>query len=314
MKPKVYLAKSNASDPDLVANVRKYLLAREIELVEFSGGTYSHKQLNGCDYLVIVPSKPDSYSTTIGKGLFEQIDYFWDHFDRHGNMEGNPAKRILFVADSSIDPIRVCPIREYPDSYEFNQRDWGISLETTEEKDLKCYFKSSESLEKIKKRFVVTESFGQLPGASPGKKFSYDGINIYYVGITEGTLRKVFYLDGPEKSIFWDRPDGFGLMKQEVKKSLITSIFQSPEFEETFPEFNNFYKNRLNFEQIYLDISKFEPIVNKILNPGGHDQFKANGIIPKENPEEEEKKEEFLVTQQLSRFRKYLVIAAKMTF
>ena len=86
---KTYLSKSNHSDPELVAHVRKYLTNLGHEIVEFTGGEYTNKPLVTSDYLVIVPPakitpKDDntwSYAESaedydIGKGQTEQIKDF----------------------------------------------------------------------------------------------------------------------------------------------------------------------------------------------------------------------------------------------
>jgi len=77
-KMKVYLAKSNKANPDLVARVRQTLSNYNLEIVEFKGGTYSHKQLLECDQMVIVPAEVDACEdfAIIGKGLYEQIEAF----------------------------------------------------------------------------------------------------------------------------------------------------------------------------------------------------------------------------------------------
>lgn len=77
---KVYLSKSNQSDPELVALVRKHLTSEfNVELVEFTGGTYNKNPLLNADVLIVLPSKEakgkDFY---VGKGQFEQITDFLD--------------------------------------------------------------------------------------------------------------------------------------------------------------------------------------------------------------------------------------------
>jgi len=80
MKGKVYLAKSNRSNPDDVSRIRKILSNYNVEVVEFKGGRYTHDQLLECDYLVIVPdlSEVDKEDGFIpwGKGLHEQYFAF----------------------------------------------------------------------------------------------------------------------------------------------------------------------------------------------------------------------------------------------
>lgn len=77
-KMKVYLAKSNKANPDVVARVRQTLSNYNLEIVEFKGGTYTHKPLLECDQMVIVPAEVDVCEdfTVIGKGLYEQIEAF----------------------------------------------------------------------------------------------------------------------------------------------------------------------------------------------------------------------------------------------
>lgn len=78
---RVYLAKSNRANPDLVSLVRQTLSKFDVEVVEFTGGTYSHDLLMSCDEIIAIPDLTTlkrcniSKFTTIalGKGLWEQI-------------------------------------------------------------------------------------------------------------------------------------------------------------------------------------------------------------------------------------------------
>ena len=78
--PKVYLAKSNKANPDLVSKVRQNLSQFEVEIVEFTGGTYTHKPLLSCELLIVVPDLTNN-DIIIGKGLFEQINEFINYKD-----------------------------------------------------------------------------------------------------------------------------------------------------------------------------------------------------------------------------------------
>jgi hypothetical protein len=76
---KVYLAKSNRANPDLVSSVRQTLSKYDIEVVEFKGGTYTHKELLACDLMVIVPATDTIWreeGIILGKGLYEQLSAF----------------------------------------------------------------------------------------------------------------------------------------------------------------------------------------------------------------------------------------------
>lgn len=76
--PKVYLAKSNRANPELVSRVRQTLSTLNVEIVEYTGGKYSHKEMLECEQLVIIPdlSNKDDDDIIIGKGLYEQIEEF----------------------------------------------------------------------------------------------------------------------------------------------------------------------------------------------------------------------------------------------
>ena len=98
--PKVYLAKSNRANPNLVTRVRQALSKFEIEIVEFTGGQFSHKPMLECEYLVVVPDLSGE-EIVIGKGLFEQIDRFqiengWDNVlvVAHDDHEDIPIREI----------------------------------------------------------------------------------------------------------------------------------------------------------------------------------------------------------------------------
>jgi hypothetical protein len=79
-KPKVYLAKSNKANPNLVSRVRQDLSNFNIDVIEYTGGTYTHKPLLECNLLIVVPDLSDktNNSIIIGKGLYEQINLFVD--------------------------------------------------------------------------------------------------------------------------------------------------------------------------------------------------------------------------------------------
>ena len=75
---KVYFAKSNTCSQSTVNRVREYLQTLNIELKEYKGGkgNYSHDELLSCDSMIVLPAEPDDYQTTVGKGIYSQIDAF----------------------------------------------------------------------------------------------------------------------------------------------------------------------------------------------------------------------------------------------
>lgn len=109
-KPKLYLAKSNMSDPNLIMQVRALLNELELELVEFSGGSYSDKPLLSCDHLLVIPPNPKQEDPRVGRGLSEQIRDFEAKNDT-----------TIFIFDHIEDDAIY--IREFLDQ-DLIQRDW----------------------------------------------------------------------------------------------------------------------------------------------------------------------------------------------
>lgn len=113
---KLYLAKSNKANPDDVMRVRQLFSRFEIEVVEFTGGTYSHKPLKECDYLLIIPNLKEVKKTnsetyiSLGKGLHEQIKFF--------KSNGTDLFIIHDTSDSDINMSVIADI-DYgdPDNY-----------------------------------------------------------------------------------------------------------------------------------------------------------------------------------------------------
>jgi len=104
---KVYLAKSNRANPEVVARVRQTLSNYNLEIVEFKGGTYSHKPMLECHFLVVVPEETDMDEFMVGKGLHEQITSF---------ASKNSLEEILFITSEN------CEVREI-ESYHVEDSD-----------------------------------------------------------------------------------------------------------------------------------------------------------------------------------------------
>lgn len=123
MKVKIYLAKSNKANPDDVMRVRQLLSKYPIEIVEYSGGTYSNKPLKDCQFLIIVPCMENveenwgEITVTIGKGLHDQITYF------ESLNNGCEINNILVLSDTSdgdltfsfYEDMDVCDSENYID-------------------------------------------------------------------------------------------------------------------------------------------------------------------------------------------------------
>lgn len=113
----IYLAKSNRANPDLVMRVREILSKFDVDIVEFTGGSYSHKQLLGCDMLVVVPElecDEEVDYVPLGKGLHEQIMAF--------ERDGNECDLLIVnyfdegcgeIGVAALDEIDVCDTDDY---------------------------------------------------------------------------------------------------------------------------------------------------------------------------------------------------------
>lgn len=71
---KIYLAKSNKANFDVVALTRKHLTALGHEIVEFNGGEYSSIPLEESDACVAIVDQYSATEPIIGRGLFEQMN------------------------------------------------------------------------------------------------------------------------------------------------------------------------------------------------------------------------------------------------
>jgi hypothetical protein len=82
MKQKIYLGKSNRANPDVVSRVRSILKKYDLEILEYKGGRYTDDDLLESDFMIVIPDMDNIVigdyfiNTTIGKGLYGQIDEF----------------------------------------------------------------------------------------------------------------------------------------------------------------------------------------------------------------------------------------------
>ena len=115
--PKVYLAKSNRANPDTVANIRKQLAYYKIDVVEYCGGQYSHKPLSECKALVVVPDLNTydgaEHFVEVGKGLFQQIEYFIDNVSSENIFVVHNIKEHWMIPCSGVVETEVDDYDDY---------------------------------------------------------------------------------------------------------------------------------------------------------------------------------------------------------
>lgn len=85
---KIYLAKSNKANPYDLMLVKNYITNKGNEVVEYTGGQFTMKPMDDCDYMIVIPDfssiKLDGSTNVlnenrpivIGKGLYGSIQYF----------------------------------------------------------------------------------------------------------------------------------------------------------------------------------------------------------------------------------------------
>lgn len=120
--PKIYLAKSNRANPDLVSRVRQTLSNFDVEIVEFKGGKFSHKPMMECEQLVVIPDLSDDEDIVIGKGLYDQIELF-------GNSKGFEYVLTITSDDMLLKELDDIDIVDYNNYVEYAilifQSSWG---------------------------------------------------------------------------------------------------------------------------------------------------------------------------------------------
>lgn len=109
--PKVYLAKSNRANPNVVSRVRQALSKFPIQIVEYTGGQFSHAPMMECEQLVVVPDLEDE-EIVIGKGLYEQISKF-------GNNNGYEYVFVISEEDLTVKDVEQIDVIDYDDYVAF---------------------------------------------------------------------------------------------------------------------------------------------------------------------------------------------------
>ena len=110
---KVYLAKSNRSDPEHYIYTRAALLKQGMEVLEYKGGQYSDHDMLSCDLMIVVPEAPTN-PVVLGKGLYLQADSF---------LKRNRPTYIVTYVSGIYGEVRVVPMKKESLSIRDNN-DW----------------------------------------------------------------------------------------------------------------------------------------------------------------------------------------------
>lgn len=150
MSAKIYLAKSNKANPNIVMDVREKLSKYNLDVVEYSGGGYTHKDLKTCDYLIVIPDmknvtlyNANKSSVLIGNGLLEQIDVF----------SGQNSSQIGVILDSYLT-IGLCNETTVIDSTDYIN--YGKLF--TNKKPISFDTYMANTLKIAKKEYIITQN------------------------------------------------------------------------------------------------------------------------------------------------------------
>jgi hypothetical protein len=122
---KVYFSKSNSVPKETVDKIRRYILKFDLELKEFSGGTYSNSAMDDCEFLIVLPpplpkkGSGSSNVANVGRGIFQQTQYFYDKRSKINNILIITSyglcsdKEVAYVEFSTPDYWRVTNQNDY---------------------------------------------------------------------------------------------------------------------------------------------------------------------------------------------------------
>lgn len=138
---RIYLSRSNASDPEVFSFVNKKLIELGHEVVTFHGGVYDKKDLLSCDSLIIVPpasvldsrSRTSSSIQSLGRGQYEQVvEFTWRKIPTNasGNIserrsyESTCGRKVLLIRELGSSQIYVDNIIS---SWKSMEEDWKLN-------------------------------------------------------------------------------------------------------------------------------------------------------------------------------------------
>jgi len=106
MGTKIYLAKSNMANPNIIIKFKKFIRDYAVEVREFKGGVYNHSQQFENVEVVFVIAPGERPTDKVGKGLYGQIQYVLNN-----NIP-------IFMVDSLIRFNKILSVKIY------NNHDW----------------------------------------------------------------------------------------------------------------------------------------------------------------------------------------------
>jgi len=116
---KVYLSKSNQSNPNLVAKIRQELKDNKYEVIEYQGGNYPEfidGVFNSTNAIVVI-SHPESLNgdtVDLGRGILSELSEAFKHEN----------KAYTYTTDSELRKIK--EFHQYPDKELQKKKAWQL--------------------------------------------------------------------------------------------------------------------------------------------------------------------------------------------
>ncbi len=121
-RTKIYISKSKVGNPDDLMQVRRHISKLDVEILEYTGGSYTPDLLLSANILIVVPPSLDS--GIVGKGQYTEVEAF---------DEDSNALPIYLVCNANSKDIRIANIEDYGET---GKDDWKSNygnLQTNDE-------------------------------------------------------------------------------------------------------------------------------------------------------------------------------------
>jgi hypothetical protein len=163
MRPKIYLCKSKAGNPDHIRMVQEYLARFDCDVLEFEGGKYSFDTLDKADHFILIPLNHDfeygDDKILVGKGQWTEYDHYLDVEEETPYQKANSG---CYVPHIVVDFQGETPMVAESDTCDIISEDWKtkyaiLDIPNDEEYDVELS-KALELVLKVKDTEPIQES------------------------------------------------------------------------------------------------------------------------------------------------------------
>lgn len=124
-KSKIYISKSNRSNPDDESRVRQVLSDfDDVEIIEYRGGKSNLKRVKEADFLIILPNKIDEYCDPKSEGGLSKSQYDEYCAFKSQNYSTYAGNALVVIETNqwhtTVKSIRDFDVAESEDTYNYN--------------------------------------------------------------------------------------------------------------------------------------------------------------------------------------------------